>query len=92
MATEQLFEKEWFNQRFTIHLARLGLMISDHYYSSKKANTSIQDRNYDCWANTRNYLLNQKLDEHNIAVSINASSFIDKLPQLKEEFTITYVI
>jgi CRISPR-associated endonuclease/helicase Cas3 len=85
LATEQLFEKEWFNQRFTIHLARLGLMISDHYYSSKKANTSIQDRNYDCWANTRNYLLNQKLDEHNIAVSINASSFIDKLPQLKED-------
>jgi len=88
LATELLFEKEWFNQRFTVHLARLGLMISDHYYSSKKANTNLQDRNYDCWANTRNNLLNQKLDEHNICVSENAYNFIKKLPQLQEDLPI----
>jgi CRISPR-associated endonuclease/helicase Cas3 len=84
LATELLFEKECFNQRFTMHISRLGLMISDHYYSSKKANTNIQDRNYNCWANTKNNLPNQKLDEHNICVSQNAYDFIKRLPQLRE--------
>jgi CRISPR-associated endonuclease/helicase Cas3 len=86
LATEQLFEKEWFNQRFTVHLARLGLVLSDHYYSKGKATSKWQDRNYDCWANTDgNGLLKQKLDEHNIGVARNAYNFIEKLPQLQED-------
>jgi len=85
LATEQLFEKEWFTQRFTIHLARLGLMIADHYYSPKKADTTLQDRNYGAWANTKHHLLNQKLDEHNIAIYKNAYRFIHDLPELREE-------
>ena len=86
LATEQLFEKEWFNQRFTVHLARLGLVLSDHYYSKGKATSKWQDRNYDCWANTDgNGVLKQKLDEHNIGVARNAYNFVEKLPQLQED-------
>jgi len=86
LATEQIFEKEWFNQRFTVHLARLALVLSDHYYSSGKAESKWQDRNYGCWANTDgNNLLKQKLDEHNIGVAQNAYNLIKKLPQLQED-------
>ncbi len=86
LATEQLFEKEWFNQRFTVHLARLALILSDHYYSSGKAESKWQDRNYDCWANTDgNNQPKQKLDEHNIGVARNSYNFIKKFPQLQED-------
>ncbi len=86
LVTEQLFEQKWFNQRFTVHLARLGLVLADHYYSSGKAKTKWQDRNYGCWANTDGHnLLKQKLDEHTIGVARNAYDFIVKLPQLKED-------
>jgi CRISPR-associated endonuclease/helicase Cas3 len=86
LATDQLFVKGWFNQRFTVHLARLGLVLSDHYYSKGKAMSKWQDRNYNCWANTDgNNQLKQKLDEHNIGVSHNAYNFIKKLPLLKKD-------
>ena len=86
LTTEQLFEKEWFNQRFTTHLSRLALVLSDHYYSSSKATTKWQDRNYMCWANTDgNNQLKQKLDEHNIGVARNAYNIIKSLPQLQED-------
>jgi len=86
LATEQLFEKEWFTQRFTMHLSRLALVLSDHYYSSGKATTKWQDRNYECWANSDgNNQLKQKLDEHNIGVAINAYDLIKSLPRLQED-------
>jgi len=86
LATEQLFEKEWFNQRFTVHLARLALVLSDHYYSSGYAESKWQDRNYECLANTDgNNQAKQKLDEHNIGVARNAYNLIKKLPQLQED-------
>ena len=75
---ERLFMQSWFEQHFTSHLARLSLMLSDHYYSSKPDTTpQWQDRNYHAYANTdrdengKKYL-KQKLDEHNIAVGKNA--------------------
>jgi len=85
----QLFSQSWFEQHFTIHLARLSLMLSDHYYSSKKETTpQWQDRNYQAYANTDKnehgqVYLKQKLDEHNIAVGINAYEFTRSLPNLK---------
>ena len=84
LATEQVFEKDWFNQRFILHLSRLVLMLSDHYYSPKKPTTKWQDRNYDPIANTYNNP-KQKLDEHNIGVAQNAYNFAQKLPRLREE-------
>lgn len=40
----RLFEDDWFEQRFTSHIARLVLMLADHYYSAQepKENGKIQ--------------------------------------------------
>jgi len=86
---DRLFEHDWFEQHFTIHLARLSLMLSDHYYSSRKETTpEIQDRNYHAYANTDKdengtKYRKQKLDEHNIAVGLNANLIAKELFKLK---------
>lgn len=88
---EGMFEINWFEQRFTAHISRLSLMLSDHYYSSKPETTyQWQDRNYKAHANTDkdehgDVYLKQKLDEHNIAVGNNAYEFSKSLPKLKNE-------
>jgi CRISPR-associated endonuclease/helicase Cas3 len=91
LACERLFIQDWFDQHFTSHLARLSLMLSDHYYSSKSETTpQWQDRNYHAYANTdrdedgKKYL-KQKLDEHNIAVGENAYKIAIVLPKLRRE-------
>lgn len=88
---DRLFMQNWFEQRYTAHLSRLSLMLSDHYYSSKKE-TSLQwqDRNYLAYANTDrdeegNKYLKQKLDEHNIGVGHNAYNIAVSLPNLKSD-------
>ncbi len=90
LSCQKLTEHEWFNQRFTAHLSRLALMLSDHYYSSSPVTIKWQDKNYQCHANTetdprtkkRQY--KQKLDEHNIGVGHNAYLLARRLPQLKK--------
>lgn len=88
---DRMFMQDWFDQQFTAHLARLSLMLSDHYYSSKKETSpEWQDRNYLAYANTdrdeNGYKYRkQKLDEHNIAVGIHASAIAIALPQLRHE-------
>lgn len=87
---EYLFTEDWFIQRFTAHLSRLSLMLSDHYYSSREEVTKKwQDRNYKAYANTGtdsetgDKYRKQKLDEHNIAVGTYARRIARKLPRLK---------
>jgi len=86
---ERIFAEDWLEQRYTAHLARLSLMLSDHYYSSKTEVTQEwQDRNYQAYANTGFDLetgkyKKQKLDEHNIAVGAHARKIARKLPALK---------
>ena len=88
---ERLFIEDWFEQHFTSHLARLSLMLSDHYYSSKpETMPEWQDRNYHAYANTGKDKngkkhLKQKLDEHNIAVGENAYDIAITLPKLRRE-------
>src|SRR5690606_13627858 len=50
---------------FTLHLARLSLMLADHVYSSQPAYSKWQDDAVQCWANSdrQSRLLKQKLDE-----------------------------
>lgn len=91
LSCERMFMQDWFNQHFTAHIARLSLMLSDHYYSSKKETSpEWQDRNYHAYANTdkdeygKKYK-KQKLDEHNIAVGINACDIAMTLPKLRNE-------
>ncbi len=90
----RIYLDNWFEQRFTLHLSRLALMFSDHFYSSqekykpKKITPEWQDRNYQAYANTDKYSetdRGQKLDEHNIAVGIHAAKIARKLPKLIRE-------
>ena len=86
---QRLVENNWFENRFTVHLSRLVLMLSDHYYSSKSATPSWQDRSYDCIANTDKLKKpKQKLDEHNVGVSKNAYRLAKKLPELRRNLPV----
>ena len=86
---QRLLEQSWFEQRFTAHLSRLVLMLSDHYYSSRPATPSWQDRSYECIANTDEHKKpKQKLDEHNIGVSRNAYKLATKLFKLRENLPV----
>jgi len=73
------------NQRFTCHMARLALMLADHFYSSQPATTGWQDPTYLPAANTDRTTgqLKQKLDEHNIGVAQNALLLARSLPGLR---------
>lgn len=72
-------------QQFTVHLARLMLMLSDHVYSAGPAVTAWQAPDYNVWANTDRQTGNQKqkLDEHNIGVGQNALLLGHLLPRLR---------
>ena len=83
---------DWLHQRFTSHLARLSLILCDHYYSSLDADASPdkwRDDDYHAYANTDSKSpkkiapLKQKLDEHNIGVGQNALFFARNLSALK---------
>ncbi|KZN69555.1 type I-F CRISPR-associated helicase Cas3f [Pseudoalteromonas luteoviolacea] len=86
---QRLFSKDWHNNLFTQHLARLSLMLADHGESSRKDITNQDsDRNYLAFANTdkdeegKRYL-KQKLDEHNINVGKRAYHVACDLAALK---------
>ncbi len=66
--------RDWMSEPFTMHMARLVLMLADHYYSSREPNTIWQDSCYKAFANTdrKTGSLKQKLDEHVVGVSRNA--------------------
>ena len=81
----RLFERDWFEQRFTSHTARMALMLADHYYSAQDPKEKWQDASYKAFANSdrKSKALKQKLDEHNIGVSHNAYLLARSLPTLK---------
>lgn len=70
---------------FTVHLARLSLMLADHVYSSQPATAGWQDDAYPAWANTdrETKRLKQKLDEHNVGVAHYALLVGRSLPSLR---------
>lgn len=70
---------------FTLHLARLSLMLADHSYSAGQAMSKWQDASYQAYANTDRATrkLKQKLDEHNIGVGQNALLLARRLPKLR---------
>ncbi|MCP3128803.1 type I-F CRISPR-associated helicase Cas3f [Shewanella sp. KJ2020] len=86
-------EQVWLEQRFVGHMARLSLMLADHYYSSlpaEKSKVQWRDKTYNAFANTDHKrlpqagnALKQQLDEHNIGVAVNAQRFAQNLPALK---------
>ena len=74
------------DHRFTRHMARLVLMLSDHLYSSLDATQGWQDHSFRAIANTDKQTSKPKqyLDEHNIGVSQNAWLLARSLPTLRE--------
>lgn len=79
-------QTNWLHEQlFTTHLARLSLMLADHYYSSQEATEEWQSISYDVIANTdrKTKKPKQQLDEHLIGVAYNAKKITEKLPKLK---------
>lgn len=70
---------------FTVHMARLSLMLADHFYSSQPPSFFWQQDNYDVWANSdrQTKQLKQKLDEHNTGVAHHALLLGRSLPQIR---------
>ncbi|MFG1173694.1 type I-F CRISPR-associated helicase Cas3f [Erwiniaceae bacterium CAU 1747] len=79
-------ENTQINQRFTCHMARLSLMLADHFYSGQPVTPGWQDPNYLASANTDRDTgaLKQRLDEHNIGVAQNALLLARSLPHLRK--------
>jgi len=79
-------QTNWLHEQlFTSHLARLSLMLADHYYSSQEPTEEWQSVSYDVIANTdrKTKKPKQRLDEHLIGVAYNAKKITGKLPKLK---------
>ena len=88
-ATNQLVKIQkfdWLDDPLTMHLARLVLMMTDHWYSAQDAKLEWQDSNYHAYANTdKDRKYKQKLDEHNLAVGFYSYIHSRKLPQFISE-------
>lgn len=82
-----LFSCDWMEDSFTLHMARLSLMLSDHSYSGDPATEKWQDPTYQAYANTDRLSkrLKQRLDEHCIGVSRNAFWLAKRLPLLRRD-------
>lgn len=78
-------DKDWMTDTFTMHLARLFLMLSDHHYSAHEATSAWQDDRYNVYANTdrETKRVKQKLDEHLVGVGHNAVLLAKGLPSLR---------
>ncbi len=84
----QLYQADWMSQRFSVHLARLSLMLADHYYSAlplSESQTAWRDKGYKLIANTdfKTKRAKQHLDEHNIGVAHHGFLLAKSLPRLK---------
>lgn len=84
----QLWQTDWMSQRFSMHVARLSLMLADHYYSALPPAESPQtwrDNKFKLLANTdrKTKKAKQRLDEHNIGVGHHGFLFAKSLPRLQ---------
>ena len=80
-------QRDWRNEAYVLHLARMALMLSDHYYSSEPSRERYGDKvakKAAVYANTdrKTGLVKQRLDEHLIGVEVNASRVVQALPRL----------
>jgi CRISPR-associated endonuclease/helicase Cas3 len=78
---------DWRQEAYVLHLSRMALMLSDHYYSSEPSHERYGDKvgkKDAVYANTdrKTGHLKQRLDEHLIGVEVNASRVVRALPRL----------
>jgi CRISPR-associated endonuclease/helicase Cas3 len=80
----QLIHTRWLEDWYSLHLARLSLMLADHYYSSQPAHPFLGDPNFPLYANTerKTRALKQRLDEHLVGVAKHAKRIVKILPSL----------
>jgi len=76
-----------YGDAYVLHLSRLALILSDHYYSSEPSHSRYGDKvgkKEAVYANTdrKTRKLNQRLDEHLIGVEVNAGRVVRTLPRL----------
>lgn len=75
---------DWLNNPYVMHLARMSLMLSDHYYSSLPPESGQRvkgDGLHPLFANTHiDGQLKQPLDEHLLGVARMARSVVHGLP------------
>ncbi|MEX1196706.1 MAG: type I-F CRISPR-associated helicase Cas3f [Pseudohongiellaceae bacterium] len=78
---------DWGDNLYVMHLSRLALMLSDHYYSSQPSSSTYGDSGYPLYANTDRDTgeFKQRLDEHLIGVEVNASRIVRTLPRLADQ-------
>jgi CRISPR-associated endonuclease/helicase Cas3 len=79
-----LLATNWLDNIYSLHLARLGLMLADHYYSSLPEHPELGDVGFPLFANTdRNTgKCKQRLDEHLLGVENNVRRVVQMLPML----------
>ena len=84
---QQVLAQEWLDNPFVMHLARLSLMLADHYTSSLPAQETSRAVEVPLYANTdKSGECKQPLGEHLVAVSINASRIgRGALPRLERQ-------
>ena len=78
---------KWLYDKYTLHIARMSLMLADHHYSSLVANKDAWDFSYKAYANSdrKTKQLKQKLDEHLIGVYKKSLHLVRILPSVKNE-------
>jgi CRISPR-associated endonuclease/helicase Cas3 len=73
----------WLDNPYVMHLARLSLMLADHYYSSLPRDSPMcvqGDGNTQLFANTDQAGCKQALDEHLLGVARDAGLIVHALP------------
>lgn len=87
----QLSKKDWLSDGYSLHLARLSLILADHHYSRLPANSEPGDPDFPLYANTDSKYINadtnlhplkQRLDEHLIGVAKHTKNIVRSLPLL----------
>jgi CRISPR-associated endonuclease/helicase Cas3 len=78
--------RNWAEDPFIMHHARLVLMLADHHYSARETNARLGEKDFPLHANTRKdktsnrRTLNQRLDEHLLGVEKQARIIAHALP------------
>ncbi|GAB3392013.1 type I-F CRISPR-associated helicase Cas3f [Azotobacter armeniacus] len=86
LARHGVLATDWCDNPYAMHVARLVLMLADHFYSSQPSHARYGDKGFSLHANTDRETgeLKQRLDEHLIGVKVNASRILRSLPRLAD--------
>ena len=82
-----VLNRDWLEDPYVIHVARLALMLADHSYSSEPSHARYGDAEYSLNANTdrSSGQIKQRLDEHLIGVEVTANRIARALPRVASQ-------